>query len=143
MRGLFPYPFCANRYGTCILPSIKALPAILKLLGTSVSDGVLKLDPVQAFQAYTPYVLYAANGLGPGVLEGTVDASLYPEDYAFGHGERADGDCHAAGGHRGIHPAKPRGRREVLPCGGRAFCLACRTVLPTAPICWGEPQDGA
>mgnify|MGYP007002619880 CR=1 FL=1 len=64
--------------------------------------------------------------------------------YALGHGERADGDCHAAGGHRGIHPAKPRGRREVLPCGGCAFCFACRTVLPFGfRVGRGEPQDGA
>ena len=49
--------------------------------------------------------------------------------YAFGHGERADGDCHAAGGHRGIHPAKPRGRREVLPCGGYSRTTFLNGVL--------------
>lgn len=71
----------ANRYGTCILPfGLEALPAGLEAYTVaSVSDGVLKLDPVTALQAYTPYVLYAANGFS-GVLEGTVDASLYPED---------------------------------------------------------------
>lgn len=71
----------ANRYGTCILPfGLEALPAGLEAYTVaSVSDGVLKLDPVTALQPIRPYVLYAANGFS-GVLEGTVDASLYPED---------------------------------------------------------------
>lgn len=135
----------ANRYGTCILPfGLEALPAGLEAYNGCIRQRRgFESRPRDGFTGL--YALCAVCGERfQRCVGGYGGRFALSRRHALGHGERADGDCHAAGSHRGIYPAKPRGWRAVLPCGGRAFCLACRTVLPFGfRVGWSEPQDGA
>lgn len=68
-----------NNWSTCVLPFDAALPAGVKayMFGGESGDYVV-LKEVQAFEAFTPYVVNAANGYN-GSLSGTVDAAQYVE----------------------------------------------------------------
>lgn len=71
----------ANKFSTAVLPfDVAELPAGLEAYSCrSTSGDNLVLEKQQSMKAYTPYILYAANGFDS-TLSGTVDASKYPAD---------------------------------------------------------------
>ena len=74
-----------NQWGTCVLPFDAAIPSGLKAYSCNeVQSDNLVLTPVTSFEAYTPYILYAASGY-EGTLTGTVDASQYVETAIAGY----------------------------------------------------------
>lgn len=73
-----------NKYGTCILPFDAALPTGLSAYTCDAVDGTsLVLTPQTSFKAYTPYIIYAANGC-TATVKGTADASKYVETATSG-----------------------------------------------------------
>lgn len=76
----------ANQYGTAVLPfDVEDIPAGLEVYSChKTSDEYLLLERQSSIKAYTPYILYAANGF-EGTLSGTVDASKYSETVTDGY----------------------------------------------------------
>ena len=71
-----------NKYGTCVLPFAAPLPDGVKAFTAaerSKDKKKLKLaEATQTLEAFTPYILYAANGY-TGEVKGTVDEAQYKE----------------------------------------------------------------
>ena len=69
----------ASKFSTAILPfDVAEIPEGLEAYSCSSTNGEnLVLGKQQSMTAYTPYILYAANGFD-GTLSGNVDASKYP-----------------------------------------------------------------
>lgn len=68
-----------NKWSSCVLPFNAALPEGVKayMFGSENGDYVV-LREAQAFEAFTPYLVYSENGYS-GSLSGTVDATQYVE----------------------------------------------------------------
>lgn len=75
-----------NRFSTAVLPfDVAKIPTGLDVYSCNSTSGEsLVLSKQQSIKAYTPYILYAANGYN-GTLSGTVDASKYSETVADGY----------------------------------------------------------
>ena len=75
-----------NKYSTAVFPfDVDAIPAGLEVYSCNSTNGEsLVLTKQSKAMAYTPYILYAANGY-EGTLSGTVDASKYSEVVADGY----------------------------------------------------------
>lgn len=70
----------SNKYSTAVFPfDVDAIPAGLEVYSCNSTNGEsLVLTKQSKAVAYTPYILYAANGY-EGTLSGAVDASKYSE----------------------------------------------------------------
>lgn len=71
-----------NKYGTAILPFDYELPADGSLVAytcSSCTDDALLLTEADKMAAYTPYIIYSANGFEQ-TISGTVDATKYPAE---------------------------------------------------------------
>ena len=75
-----------NKYSTAVFPfDVDAIPAGLEVYSCNTANGDnLVLTKQSKAVAYTPYILYAANGY-EGTLSGTVDASKYSEVVTDGY----------------------------------------------------------
>lgn len=73
----------ANKWSTCIMPfAVTPVPDGLKVYSCNSKDDnemVMNLKEESAIEPYTPYILYSEDGFSAD-LNGTVDASLYPEN---------------------------------------------------------------
>lgn len=74
----------ANQLSTCILPFDAAIPDGVKAyecsdVETEDAETYLVLTEANSFEAYTPYIVYSESGYS-GNLNGTVDASKYPQE---------------------------------------------------------------
>ena len=67
-----------NQFSTAVLPfDVATIPTGLEVYSCHRAEGeYLKLERQSSIKAYTPYILYAANGF-EGTLSGTVDANGY------------------------------------------------------------------
>ena len=76
----------SNRFSTAILPfGVNEMPAGLEAYSCAEMNGeYLVLQKQDAMQAFTPYILYAANGY-EGVLTGEVEASNYQTSATSGY----------------------------------------------------------
>lgn len=76
----------ANQFGTAVLPfDVAEIPAGLEVYSCHKTSGeYLLLERQSSIKAYTPYILYAANGF-EGTLSGAVDASRYSETVTDGY----------------------------------------------------------
>lgn len=69
-----------NQWSTCILPFATALPEGVKAYECNEQDGEnLVLTKAESIEAYTPYLLYAPEGLSATTVTGTIDPAGYPE----------------------------------------------------------------
>lgn len=75
-----------NKFSTAVLPfDVAEIPAGLEVYSCGSTSGEnLVLSRQQSIKAFTPYILYAANGYN-GTLSGTVDASKYAETVTEGY----------------------------------------------------------
>lgn len=75
-----------NKYSTAVFPfDVDAIPAGLEVYSCNATSGEnLVLTKQSKAVAYTPYILYAANGF-EGTLGGAVDASKYREVVTDGY----------------------------------------------------------
>lgn len=75
-----------NKFSTAVFPfDVTELPTGLEAYSCSSTSGEnLVMSKQQSIKAYTPYILYAANGYN-GTLSGTVDASKYAETVTEGY----------------------------------------------------------
>ena len=75
-----------NKYSTAVFPfDVDAIPAGLEVYSCNSTNGQnLVLTKQSKAAAYTPYILYAANGY-EGTLSGAVDASKYSEVVTDGY----------------------------------------------------------
>ena len=75
-----------NKFSTAVLPfDVAEIPAGLEVYSCGSTSGEnLVLSRQQNIEAYTPYILYAANGYS-GTLTGTVDASKYAATVTDGY----------------------------------------------------------
>ena len=75
-----------NQFSTTVLPfDVADIPTGLEVYSCyRAEDGYLKLERQSSIKAYTPYILYAANGF-EGTLSGAVDASRYSETVTDGY----------------------------------------------------------
>ena len=75
-----------NKFSTAVFPfDVDAIPAGLELYSCNSTNGEsLVLTKQSKAVAYTPYILYAANGYD-GTLSGAVDASKYSEVVTDGY----------------------------------------------------------
>ena len=75
-----------NKYSTAVFPfDVDAIPAGLEVYSCNSTNGEnLVLTKQSKAMAYTPYILYAANGY-EGTLSGAVDASKYSEVVTDGY----------------------------------------------------------
>lgn len=74
----------ANQYSTCILPFSAPIPTGLKAFSArGTEDGAVALEEASEFAAYTPYILYAAQGYS-GTVSGTVDPANYVDSATDG-----------------------------------------------------------
>lgn len=75
-----------NKFSTAVLPfDVAEIPAGLEVYSCGSTSGEnLVLSRQQSIKAYTPYILYAANGYS-GTLTGTVDASKYAATVTDGY----------------------------------------------------------
>lgn len=75
-----------NQFSTAILPfDVAEVPAGLEVYSCRSTDGeYLVLERQACIKAYTPYILYAANGF-EGTLSGEVDAAKYSETVTDGY----------------------------------------------------------
>ena len=75
-----------NKYSTAVFPfGVDAIPAGLEVYSCNSTNGQnLVLTKQSKAVAYTPYILYAANGY-EGTLSGAVDASKYSEVVTDGY----------------------------------------------------------
>lgn len=76
----------SNQFSTAILPfDVAEVPAGLEVYSCRSTDGeYLVLERQASIKAYTPYILYAANGF-EGTLSGEVDAAKYSETVTDGY----------------------------------------------------------
>lgn len=76
----------ANQFGTAVLPfDVAEIPAGLEVYSCHKTSGeYLLLERQSSIKAYTPYILYAANGF-EGTLSGAVAASRYSETVTDGY----------------------------------------------------------
>lgn len=69
-----------NQWSTCILPFATELPEGVKAYECNKQDGDnLVLTKAESIEAYTPYLLYAPEGLDATTVTGTIDPTDYPE----------------------------------------------------------------
>lgn len=69
-----------NQWSTCILPFATKLPEGVKAYECNEQDGdKLVLTKAESIEAYTPYLLYAPEGLDATTVTGTIDPTDYPE----------------------------------------------------------------
>ena len=75
-----------NKFSTAVFPfDVTELPTGLEAYSCSSTSGEnLVMSKQQSIKAFTPYILYAANGYN-GTLSGTVDASKYAETVTEGY----------------------------------------------------------
>ena len=75
-----------NKFSTAVFPfDVDAIPAGLEVYSCNSTNGEnLVLTKQSKAMAYTPYILYAANGY-EGTLSGAVDASKYSEVVTDGY----------------------------------------------------------
>ncbi len=75
-----------NQFSTAVLPfDVADIPTGLEVYSCyRAEDEYLKLERQSSIKAYTPYILYAANGF-EGTLSGAVDASRYSETVTDGY----------------------------------------------------------
>ncbi|MBR5860453.1 MAG: hypothetical protein IKY71_03810 [Bacteroidaceae bacterium] len=75
-----------NKFSTAVFPfNVDAIPAGLEVYSCNSTNGQnLVLTKQSKVAAYTPYILYAANGY-EGTLSGAVDASKYSEVVTDGY----------------------------------------------------------
>lgn len=76
----------ANQFGTAVLPfDVAEIPAGLEVYSCHKTSGeYLLLERQSSIKAYTPYILYAANGF-EGTLSGAVDADKYSATVTDGY----------------------------------------------------------
>lgn len=75
-----------NQFSTAVLPfDVADIPTGLEVYSCyRAEDEYLKLDRQSSIKAYTPYILYAANGF-EGTLSGAVDAGKYSATVTDGY----------------------------------------------------------
>ena len=89
----------SNKYSTAVFPfDIDAIPTGLEVYSCHTTSGDnLVLTKQSRANAYTPYILYAANGYS-GTLSGSVDASKYSENVSDGYLSGTLFPCEIGGG---------------------------------------------